>query len=39
MDIPVSELEARKHIGLIRTTKGLDGPETNTDDLEAALIM
>jgi hypothetical protein len=39
MDIPPSELEARKHIAHIRTTKGLDGPESNTSDLEAALIM
>jgi len=39
MDIPKSELEAREHIEQIRKSKGLDGPEDNTRDLEAALIM
>jgi hypothetical protein len=39
LDIPRSEAEAREHIAQIRTAKGLDGPESNTSDLEAALIM
>jgi len=39
MDIPPTEEEARSHIRLIRHAKGLDGPETNTSDLENALIM
>ncbi|PVH69973.1 hypothetical protein DL98DRAFT_661395 [Cadophora sp. DSE1049] len=39
MDIPQSELEVREHIAQIRKSKGLDGPEGNTLDLEAALIL
>ncbi|CAN9390393.1 unnamed protein product [Alternaria alternata] len=39
MDIPPTEEEARSHIRLIRHAKGLDGPETNTSDLENALII
>ena len=39
MDIPPTEEEARSHIRLIRHAKGLYGPETNTSDLENALIM
>jgi hypothetical protein len=39
MDIPSSEADAREHIAQIRKSKGLDGPESNTSDLESALIM
>jgi hypothetical protein len=39
MDYPKSENEARRHIAEIRNAKGLDGPATNTTDLENALIM
>jgi hypothetical protein len=39
MDIPASETVAQEHIAQIRKSKGLDGPETNTSDLENALIM
>jgi len=39
MDIPKSKLEAEEHIAQIRKSKGLDGPEDNISDLEAALIL
>jgi hypothetical protein len=39
MDIPSNEAEAREHIAQIRKAKGLDGPENNTSDLEAALTI
>jgi len=39
MDIPSTEAVAREHIAQVRRSKGLDGPESNTADLEAALIM
>lgn len=39
MDIPQTEQEARAHIAQIRHAKGLDSPETNTTDLENALVM
>jgi hypothetical protein len=35
--IPVSEAAARIHIASIRSEKGLDGPKSNTADLQAAL--
>jgi hypothetical protein len=39
MDYPQSENEAKDHIQQIRREKGLEGPATNTVDLEAALIL
>ncbi|CZR62635.1 uncharacterized protein PAC_12532 [Phialocephala subalpina] len=38
-DIPKSEAEARAHIAHIRKEKRLDGPDSNTSDLENALII
>ena len=37
--IPQSELEARTHIEQIRAEKGLNGTDSNTADLQAALIV
>jgi hypothetical protein len=39
MDIPSTETNAEEHIARIRKSKGLDGPESNTSDLEEALKM
>jgi hypothetical protein len=39
MSLPQSTEEARTHIEQIRVEKGLDGPQSNTEDLEAALTM
>jgi hypothetical protein len=37
--IPATEAAARLHISNIRAEKGLDGPESNSADLQAALIV
>ncbi|KAF2396452.1 hypothetical protein EJ06DRAFT_240603 [Trichodelitschia bisporula] len=37
--IPQAEAEARKHIAKIRAEKGLDGTDSNTADLQAALVV
>lgn len=39
MDYPKDILDAQTHIASIRRGKGLDGPNTNTSDLESALVM
>jgi hypothetical protein len=39
MDYPKDLVDAQKHIASIRRGKGLDGPNTNTSDLESALVM
>ena len=39
MSRPQSTEEARLHIEQIRHAKGLNGPQSNTEDLEAALTM
>ena len=38
-DTPKSEAEARAHIAHVRKEKRLDEPDSNTSDLENALIM
>jgi hypothetical protein len=37
--IPKTEADARKHIAKIRAEKGLDGTDSNTADLQAALMV
>ncbi|KAJ4321823.1 hypothetical protein N0V84_005118 [Fusarium piperis] len=39
MDCPKNTSEAKAHIAHIRREKGLDGPEVNTSDLDAALVL
>ena len=39
MEIPQTREDAQEHIAKIRTEKGLDGPNCNSSDLEAALVM
>jgi hypothetical protein len=38
MEIPQTREAAQEHIAKIRTEKGLEGPECNSSDLEAALV-
>jgi hypothetical protein len=37
--IPRTEVEAQEHIAMIREEKGLHGTDSNTADLQAALIV
>ena len=39
MEFPKSEAAAREHIARIRGEKGLETPNSNTSDLQAALVM
>ncbi|KAF2852960.1 hypothetical protein T440DRAFT_466522 [Plenodomus tracheiphilus IPT5] len=39
MEYPKNLYDAQRHIALIRKGKGFDGPDTNTSDLESALII
>jgi len=39
MDIPTSLDAAQQHVAKIRREKGIDIPNNNASDLEAALIM